>query len=166
MFAFTRPLYRGGELICRIASLPGRARASHVPIFHVQHSGSAGHIRAQGSAGWLHHPSAVLGSDEIVIGRQHCSAFQGTDFRSRLVQSGIDTLVITGIQTELCVASTCRAAVALGYDLILLSDVHCTFDWPVMTVDRIIAHHNHALGSGFVRLLPTGEIEFRTTREA
>ena len=160
MFTFKRPLYRGDDLLRSIAALLGRARASKVPVYHVQHNGGADHILARGSVGWQHHPVAAPKMGEVIIEKQHSSAFHGTGFHARLLNAGIDRLVVVGIQTEYCVDSACRAAHALGYKVILVSNGHSTFDSKVLTADRIIEHHNHTLGDGFAELLATDAVRF------
>lgn len=42
-----------------------------------------------------------------------------------LTKRGIETLIMTGVTTEVCVSSTLRAAVDLGYRCITVSDA-CT----------------------------------------
>jgi len=68
--------------------------------------------------------------------------------------------VIAGMQTEMCVDSACRAAAALDYRVTLVSDGHTTWDTPGLTADRIIAHHNRLLGSGFVDLAEAEQVRF------
>lgn len=46
------------------------------------------------------------------------------DLRSR----GVDTIVAFGIQSECCVLSTCRGALAAGFKVVLLRGAHSTYD--------------------------------------
>ena len=46
------------------------------------------------------------------------------DLRSR----GVDTIVAFGIQSECCVLSTCRGALAAGFRVVLLRGAHSTYD--------------------------------------
>jgi nicotinamidase-related amidase len=62
--------------------------------------------------------------------------------------------------SALCVESTCRAAVALGYQMVRVSDAHTTFDTAVLPAERIVAHHNHTLGKGFAELACAEEVQF------
>jgi nicotinamidase-related amidase len=160
LFDYKLPLYRGEELVERIGDLIDRARSAGVPIFHIQHDGGPGHILEKGSAGWAHHPRATPADGETVIEKRHCSAFQATDFAVRLEQAGIRNLVISGVQTEMCVDTTCRAAFALGFAVTLVSDAHTTYDSAVLPAEKIIAHHNRTLGNGFVRLASASDIGF------
>jgi nicotinamidase-related amidase len=159
LFPPSRPAYRGAEVVTRIAALLARARARRVPIFHIQHDGGPGHILARGSAGWAVHEAVCPIVGEPVIEKRHCSAFQETDLYERLVRAGIDKIVLAGLQTEYCVDTTCRAASALGFRIILASDAHTTFDTNVLSAAQIIAHHNHTL-DGFVELAAAAEIDF------
>jgi nicotinamidase-related amidase len=113
MFAFRRRLYQGEETLGRIRFARAGADA-RVPIFHVQHNGGPGHILAKGSKCGLHHPAVQPRPGEVVIEKQHSSPFHDTDFHTRLSQASTGRLVVAGIQTEMCVDSTCRAAVALA----------------------------------------------------
>ena len=160
LFICKAPLHRGDDVLQRIAGLLARARAAEVPIFHVQHDGGPGHILAKGSVGWPHHPAVTPRAGEVVIEKRHSSAFHGTDFDARLRAANIDRLVVAGIQTEMCVESACRAAVGLGYQVILVSDAHTTYDSSVLPAERIIAHHNHTLGKGFAKVARADEIQF------
>jgi nicotinamidase-related amidase len=160
MFTDAVAPYRGDEVLQRAGDLLMRARASHVPVFHVQHDGGPGDILCKGSIGWKHHPAVAPKAGEPVIEKRHSSAFHGTDFHNRLQEAGLDRLVLAGIQTEFCVDSACRAAAALGYKIVLASDAHTTFDSPILTADRIIDHHNLTLGGGFVELSASSGIRF------
>ena len=160
LFACKAPLHCGDEVLQRIAGLLGRARTSGVPVFHVQHDGGPGHILAKGSVGWPHHPAVAPKAGETVIEKHQSSAFHDTDFHARLSEAHIDRLVVAGVQTEMCVESACRAAVALGYRVVLVADAHTTFDSSVLPAERIIAHHNHTLGKAFAELALADEIQF------
>jgi len=160
MFALPQPLHRGDEVLRRIAGLLARARAEGLPVVHVQHDGGPGHVLAKGSAGWPHHPMVAPRAGEIVVEKRQSSAFHDTDLHRRLADAGIDRLVIAGMQTEMCVDSACRGAVALGYRVVLVSDGHTTYDTPVIPADRIIAHHNRLLGRAFAELAEADQVRF------
>ena len=66
---------------------------------------------------------------EIVIDKPGYSAFAHTDLDHRLRVRGIDTLLLTGITTEVCVSSTLRDAVDRGYRCITVADA-CASGFP------------------------------------
>nr|WP_301295521.1 isochorismatase family cysteine hydrolase [Pseudomonas nitroreducens] len=61
-------------------------------------------------------------ADEPVIDKPGYSAFAYTDLDLLLRRRGIGHLVLCGVTTEVCVSSTLRAAVELGYACTLVSD--------------------------------------------
>lgn len=61
-------------------------------------------------------------SGESVIDKPGYSAFAHTDLDLLLRNRGIRKLIITGVTTEVCVHSTLRSAVDLGYACTLVSD--------------------------------------------
>ena len=160
MFAYRPPLYRGEETVRRIASLLQRAGDAGTPVFHIQHDGGEGHLLAKGSAGWPHHPDVAPRAGEPVIEKRRSSAFHDTDLQMRLAEAGVDRLAIAGIQTGMCVDSTCRHAAALNYRVVLVSDGHSTFDSPVLPAELTIAHHNRILGRACAELAASDDIRF------
>ena len=65
---------------------------------------------------------------EIVIDKPGYSAFPHTALHQVLTKSGIETLILTGVTTEVCVSSTLRSAVDLGYRCITVSDASTSGD--------------------------------------
>jgi biuret amidohydrolase len=65
---------------------------------------------------------------EIVIDKPGYSAFAHTALQQVLTRRGVETLIITGVTTEVCVSSTLRTAVDLGYRCITVSDACASGD--------------------------------------
>ena len=68
------------------------------------------------------------------------------------------------MQTELCVDTTCRRAISLGFDVTLVSDGHTTIDGD-LPAESIIGHHNAVLPrlahpSHRVLVRPGSEVSF------
>lgn len=61
-----------------------------------------------------------------VIDKRLYSPWTITDLHPRLRQAGIDTLVITGGETEVCVMATMIGAIDLGYRVVLATDALCS----------------------------------------
>jgi len=61
---------------------------------------------------------------EIVIDKHHYSAFIETDLDLILRSKGIRTLIMSGVQTDVCVESTARYGFMKDYYLVFLKD--CT----------------------------------------
>jgi len=65
---------------------------------------------------------------EPVLQKQENSAFIGTDLEARLRAGKQTTVVLTGLTTDHCVASTARMAANLGFATIVVADATATFD--------------------------------------
>ncbi|HEY4005872.1 MAG TPA: isochorismatase family cysteine hydrolase [Pseudonocardia sp.] len=59
---------------------------------------------------------------ETIIDKPGKGSFHGTDLDERLHASGITSLVVTGVTTEVCVHTTVREANDRGYECLVLSD--------------------------------------------
>ncbi|MFC1850781.1 isochorismatase family cysteine hydrolase [candidate division CSSED10-310 bacterium] len=60
--------------------------------------------------------------DEIVVVKKRFSGFYDTDLNKILRQNAIDSLLITGYASDVCVRMTVMDAYNRGYDLYLLAD--------------------------------------------
>lgn len=49
--------------------------------------------------------------------KRHYSAFSGTDLDIRLRERGVDTVILTGVLTDICVLHTAVDAYNLGYQI-------------------------------------------------
>jgi nicotinamidase-related amidase len=65
---------------------------------------------------------------EVVIDKPGYSAFEHTTLQQLLVTRGIETLLVTGITTEVCVSSTLRSAADRGYRCITVGDACASGD--------------------------------------
>lgn len=65
---------------------------------------------------------------EIVIDKPGYSAFEHTALAAALTTRGVDTLLICGITTEVCVSSTLRAAIDRGYRCHTITDACASSD--------------------------------------
>jgi len=163
-FEESAPVHGGSDLLAKISRLIARSRAAGAPVAYVQHCGPGDAIDQPGAPGWEIHPAVAPVEGDAVIQKSHPDAFQDTNLQRELESRGIKRLIITGIQTEYCVDTTCRRAYSLGYGVTLVKDAHSTWDTELLTAPQIIAHHNDVLGGWFAELKEANEIEFDNTR--
>ena len=85
---------------------------------------------------------------EIVIDKPGYSAFAHTDLDHRLRVRDIETLLLSGITTEVCVSSTLRDAVDRGYRCITIGDA-CASGFPDLhdAALRMIAVEGNIFGT-------------------
>lgn len=136
--------HQEGIVLDRIADLIGRARHAKVPVIHVQHHHATYAPLKAGAPTWHLHPRVAPVEGERVIGKTASDAFHETSLLDDLRRLGVSRLVVTGMQTEFCVDTTCRRAISLGFDVTLVSDAHTTLDGE-LPAESIIRHHNAVL---------------------
>lgn len=61
-----------------------------------------------------------------VIDKHVYAPWLETDLHARLQEKHIDTLVLTGSETEMCVLATALGAIDLGYRVVIASDAVCS----------------------------------------
>jgi nicotinamidase-related amidase len=129
-------------VIERCNGLADRARTTGASVLWVQHTDNAGEMFRHGSPGWqLDGRLAVHHADGRVF-KTACDAFLRTNLQDQLQERRVDRLVVCGLQTEYCVDSTVRSALARGYEVVVASDAHSTTDNGVLTATQIVTHHN------------------------
>lgn len=69
---------------------------------------------------------AALAPHAEIINKPVYGPWLCTDLHQRLQDKHIDTLIITGLETEICILATVSGAVDLGYRVILISDAVCS----------------------------------------
>lgn len=67
-------------------------------------------------------PAAGFQAGDILITKRHWGAFAGTGLEQQLKGRGIDTVVLTGISTNIGVESTARQGTGLGFAFVLVED--------------------------------------------
>jgi nicotinamidase-related amidase len=67
-------------------------------------------------------PSAGFQPGDILITKRHWGAFAGTDLEQQLKARGVETVVLTGISTNIGVESTARQGTGLGFAFVLVED--------------------------------------------
>jgi nicotinamidase-related amidase len=82
----------------------------------------------KGSAASALHSSLVVGPNDLCLDKPRFGAFHATDLELILRSRGIDTVIITGIATNVCCETTAREASVRDFRVFFLSDATATFD--------------------------------------
>ncbi|MCF3193550.1 cysteine hydrolase family protein [Pseudomonas bubulae] len=143
----------GEALLETLNSLLSKARTAGAPVFFARHIGPPGSPIEPGSPLTQLVPELVLQGDEVIFEKSRPNAFARTDLADQLQALGVEGVVITGMKTQYCVDSTCRAARDLGFDTVLIADGHTCSDTPALKAEQIIAHHNATLAGPFCRVI-------------
>jgi nicotinamidase-related amidase len=113
-----------------IAILLKAARAAGAPIIHVQHKGRAGGLFDPGADAFKLAPQAASMSGEAIVEKPLPNAFAQTSLQDELAKTGRKQLIVAGFQTHMCISSTVRAALDLGYRTTVVADAAATRDLP------------------------------------
>lgn len=116
------------SLIASISILLAKVRAANAPVIFLQNDGEIGSADEPYQFGWVLFFSPQ--SNEYVIRKNQDNGFSGTRLQQILHDHRIKSLAICGVLSEMCVAATARAALELGYDVLLPHDAHATYDVP------------------------------------
>lgn len=117
------------DLERNIAKLQAAWRKTGRPIVHVQHvSTEPGSPLRPGQPGVQIKDDVRPLPGEPVVQKSVSSAFIGTTLEADLRRQGHTTLVVVGMQTNMCVSTTARMAGNLGFKTYVVSDATATFD--------------------------------------
>lgn len=138
--------FEAPRVIERINLVSARARTAGAPVVVIQHESADGPL-AFGTDGWKLAEGLDVGPTDLRLRKRATDSFHNTDLHTLLQDLGVKELVICGIQSDFCVDTTTRRALALGYPVTLVSDGHTTVDNEVLTATQISAHHNVTLAN-------------------
>ena len=117
------------QLEANIARLQRAWRETGRPIIHVQHLSKLPESPLRpGQPGADIKDEVLPLPGEAVVQKSVSSAFIGTTLEADLRRRGLTTLVLTGMQTNMCVSTTARMAGNLGFTTYVVSDATATFD--------------------------------------
>jgi nicotinamidase-related amidase len=132
-------------LVGRVNAMASAARAAQAPVIFLQHE-SKGPLLRHGSAGWqLAQGLHAVDGDDYFVRKTTPDSFLHTNLDALLSTLNVKALVIAGLQSEFCVDTTTRSALARGFPVVLVSDAHSTMDNGVLTAAQISAHHTKTL---------------------
>ena len=116
--------------IANAVRLLASARQNGAPVFHIAHKGRPGGLfdrsseRGQIVAGLPPQPG------EAVVEKGPPNAFAGTDLHALLSATGRKNIILGGFMTHMCVSSTARGALDLGYRVTIDASACGTRDLP------------------------------------
>ncbi|KEY57324.1 cysteine hydrolase family protein [Serratia sp. DD3] len=122
------PCSKGRDIVPHVATLLNFARQSHIPIIYTQEAhrrqrvdfgreldyGETLHC-LEGSSGVEIIPELRPLEGDYVIVKRRYSAFFATDLELLLRGLGVNTLILTGVATDVCVRATAQDAMQLDY---------------------------------------------------
>jgi nicotinamidase-related amidase len=127
---------RAREIIPNIASLIKKARKQGVPVIYLRDSHTLtdkemdiwGEHAMKGTEGSEIIPELKPEKKDIVIEKRWYSAFVDTELPAILEKMGAETVVFTGVSTDICVQNNVGHAYFSGYKTIVPRDCTATLD--------------------------------------
>lgn len=106
------------------------ARQRAVPVIHIQHISArpGASFFLPGTEGAKISPLVLPQAGETVFTKHYPNSFRETGLFDFLRQQQIDSLVIAGMMTHMCIEATTRAAFDLGFGCTILHDACATKD--------------------------------------
>ena len=138
-------------------------RAAGDLVVHIRHEfpSDDAPFFVPGSEGAQLHPKVLNRADEPVVVKQHINSFRETELKAVLDQHGIDTLVVVGSMSHMCIDGVTRAAVDFGYPVTVIHDACATLDLEfggvTVPAAQVHAAFMAALQFGYATLLSTEE---------
>ncbi len=115
----------------RMRSFLTEMRTLGVPVVHLQLINLEDDPLAERYDGWLPVTKGsegaliveeFLAAEDVLVEKNKDSGFYETELHDRLQELGVDTVIITGMQTQICVQTTAADAFFRGYNVIVPPD--------------------------------------------
>ena len=125
------PLVGVEAAVAEAARLLERARKAGTPVFHIVHHGKPGGalFNPEGPLSGIVAPLIPLDGETVVV-KLLPNAFAGTELDALIRATGRKELIVAGFQTHMCVSSTVRAALDLGWRTTVVDAASATRDLP------------------------------------
>lgn len=159
--------YRSGRLrlpgvepaLAEAVRLLERARMQGVPVIHVQHEGRAGGAFDPDSEAFALADPVAAAPEETRVVKRLPNAFAGTGLADTMEGLGRKNLIVGGFMTHMCVSSTVRAALDLGYGSTVVAGACATRDLPdgaggIVAADQLHRAELAALADRFAIVVP------------
>lgn len=132
------------------------------PIFHIQHIAvkDGATFFLPNSVGMEIHENVTPISNEPVIQKHHPNSFLNTKLHEELLKAGIESVVICGAMSHMCIDATTRAAADLGFQCTVVHDAcatkDLTFGGKAVPADMVHGAFMAALQSVYAKVMDLG----------
>lgn len=130
--------------LAEAARLLERAREAGAPVLHVVHVGRAGGPFDPDAERGRIAPEVAPREGERIVQKTLPNSFAATALHEELQKTGRKQLIFGGFMTHMCVSSSVRAALDLGYRSTVVARAAATRDLPVPGGGVIDANSLHA----------------------
>lgn len=143
------------------------ARSKNIPVIHIQHIAAnpgADFFLPETHGAAFHAAVKPLPGEQVII-KNYPNSFRETNLLKHLQENGITALIICGMQTDVCVDATVRAAKDYNFSTTVIGDACATRDRELYgkTIKAATVHESYlagmtALGDFYAKVIPTIEL--------
>ena len=91
--------------------------------------------------------------------KQYNSAFLKTDLNEYLKEKNVNTIILTGLQTEYCMDATCKRAFERGFNVIIPEQSNTKFDNEYLTGEKLYEFFNYKIWNNcFAHVMTLDEV--------
>jgi ureidoacrylate peracid hydrolase len=164
----------GVALLEPVNKVAAACRAAGIKVIHTLHVtradgsnlGTMGELIEPVRAGYISegsetaklHPGVRVEPGDILLYKPRYGSFTGTDLDLILRSNGIDSIIITGICTNICCETTAREAAMRDYHVFFTSDGTETFPLGDLSVEQIKRATLTTLGLAFAKIVSVDEL--------
>jgi biuret amidohydrolase len=104
------------------------------------------------------HPALDVTTEDLIVNKTRYGAFHGTDLAEQLHRRGIDTLIVSGIATNICCETTAREAAQHDFRVVVLSDGTATKEMNGVSAHDLQKATLASLGMVFAQIATIDEV--------
>lgn len=155
MFGDENAVYKSAEILKNIKLIEEFAIRNDLLPVYIQHDGGPGQPEEHGTEGWKLHQELLLNGE--VFEKKIQDGFKDTELKKHLDLHNIKQVIICGMQSEYCILTNTKKSSELGFNTILVSDAHSTFDSEEMSALEVIIKTNKEL-ENHAKVITTKEL--------
>jgi nicotinamidase-related amidase len=158
------PLVGPVEASQQAARLLDRFRGAHWPVIHVQHIAvrPGATFFLPGTPGADFHPNVQPLPDETIVQKNYPNSFRDTPLLDVLREQQVNRLIICGMQTNMCIDATTRAAADYGFECVVAADACAaralSFDGHTVLAEQVHYAFLAALNGTYARVLTVDQV--------
>jgi ureidoacrylate peracid hydrolase len=105
------------------------------------------------------HDALDVAPNDLIVNKTRYGAFHGTDLAQQLRERGIDTVIVSGIATNICCETTAREASQHDFRVVFLSDGTATKEMNGVPAHDLQRATLASLGMVFAQIATINEVD-------
>ncbi len=138
----TDKLFRCDEFIHNVKRLIDTARENNIEVIFVRHDDGEGAALTKGTEGFEIYHEFSPAKNEMIFDKTVNSPFRDSGLLEYLKEKKIQTLIVTGLQTDYCIDATVKCGFEHGFKVIVPEYANSTFDNGFMSAENTYRYYN------------------------